>query len=75
MSVRVSITLDAAIYARLKQKVRPKRLSAFINEAVRTKLGPDRQTLDAAYRAASKERWRRRLEGDWRRIDTERWPA
>ncbi len=73
MTVRLNITMDEAVYARLKKEVRPKRISAFINEAVRAKLGPDRQTLDAAYQAASKERWRRRLEDDWGRTDTEGW--
>ena len=74
MTVRLNITMDEAVYARLKKEVRPKRISAFINEAVRAKLRPDRQTLDAAYKAASKERWRRRLEDDWGRTDTEGWP-
>ena len=74
MSVRLNITMDEAVYARLKKEVRPKRISAFINEAVRARLSPDRQTLDAAYKAASKERWRRRLEDDWARTDTEGWP-
>ena len=74
MSVRLNITMDEAVYTRLKKAVRPKRISAFINEAVRAKLRPDRQTLDAAYKAASKERWRRRLADDWSRIETEGWP-
>ena len=74
MAVRLNITMDEAVYERLKKEVRPKRISAFINEAVRAKLGPDRQTLDSAYKAASKERWRRRLEDDWSRTDTEGWP-
>jgi hypothetical protein len=54
--------------------VRPKRISAFIAQAVRAKLRPDRQALDAAYKAASKERWRRRLADDWSPTDTEGWP-
>jgi len=74
MSVRLNITMDEAVYTRLKKAVRPKRISAFINEAVRAKLRPDRQTLDAAYKAASKERWRGRLEGEWARTDVEGWP-
>jgi len=74
MTVRLNITMDEAVYARLKKEVRPKRISAFINEAVRAKLSPNRQMLDAAYKAASKERWRRRLEEDWGRTDTEGWP-
>ena len=74
MTVRLNITMDEAVYERLKKEVRPKRISAFINEAVRAKLRPDRQALDEAYKAASKERWRRRLTGNWIRTDTEWWP-
>jgi hypothetical protein len=74
MSVRLNITMDEEIYARLKKEVRPKRISAFINEAVRAKLRPHRQTLDEAYKAASKERWRGQLADDWSRTDTEGWP-
>ena len=74
MAVRLNITMDEAVYERLKKEVRPKRISAFINEAVRAKLRPDRQALDEAYKAASKERWRRRVADDWSRTDTERWP-
>ena len=74
MSVRLNITMDEAVYARLKKEVRPKKISAFINEAVRAKLRPDRQTLDAAYRTASKERWRKRLANDWSRTDVDGWP-
>jgi Arc/MetJ family transcription regulator len=74
MTVRLNITMDEAVYARLKKEVRPKRLSAFINEAVRAKLRPDRQALAAAYKAASNERWRRRLADDWSRTETEGWP-
>jgi hypothetical protein len=52
MAVRLNITMDEAVYARLKREV----------------------TLDAAYQAARKERWRRRLADDWRRTETEAWP-
>jgi hypothetical protein len=74
MAVRLNITMDEVVYERLKKEVRPKRISAFINEAVRAKLRPDRQALDGAYKAASKERWRRRLADDWSGTDTEGWP-
>ena len=74
MAVRLNITMDEAVYERLKKEVRPKRISAFINEAVRAKLRPDRQALDEAYKAASKDRWRGRLTDDWSRTDTEGWP-
>lgn len=71
MAVRLNITMDEAVYERLKKEVRPKKMSAFITDAVRAKLRPDRQTLDGAYKAASKERWRRRLAADWGGTDTE----
>ncbi|WHZ23017.1 MAG: hypothetical protein OJF47_002129 [Nitrospira sp.] len=74
MSVRLNITIDDEVYARLKKEVPPKKLSAFIESAVRSKLHPDTETLDAAYRAARKERWRRQLEDDWQGIDGDGWP-
>ena len=74
MPAHLSITLDPAVYARLKKELPPKRISAFIEEAVRAKLGPDRQALDAAYRAASREAWRRELEADWSATEAEAWP-
>ena len=57
MSVRLNITMDDDVYARLKKAVPPKKLSAFIAGAVRAKLHPDVRTLNAAYQAASKERY------------------
>lgn len=74
MSVRLNITMDDDVYARLKKEVPPKKLSAFIAGAVRARLHPDDKTLDAAYRAASKERWRAGLEEDWKHTDDEGWP-
>ena len=74
MTVRLNITMDDAVYARLKRRVSPKKMGAFIAEAVRARLTPDRATLDAAYRGAREERWRRRLADDWRRTETEVWP-
>lgn len=74
MAVRLNITMNEAVYARLKKEVRPKGISAFINAAVRAKLHPDRQKLDVAYRAASNERWRKRLADEWSRTDAEGWP-
>lgn len=74
MAVRLNITMDEAVYARLKRRVRPKKMSTFITEAVRARLTPDPATLDAAYRAARKERWRRRLGQEWRRTEMEAWP-
>lgn len=74
MPAHLSITIDEAVYAQLKRRLPPKRISAFIEEAVRAKLGPDRRTLDAAYRAASAEKWRRDLAEDWSVTEGEAWP-
>jgi hypothetical protein len=54
--------MDDDVYERLKKEVPPRKLSAFITEAVRAKLQPESKSLDAAYRAARKERWRAGLE-------------
>jgi hypothetical protein len=75
MAAHLSITLDPALYERLKRELPPKRISAFIEEAVRARLRPDRKTLDAAYRAASKEAWRGGLAADWEATEVEAWPA
>lgn len=74
MAVRLSITMEEDLYARLKQEVPPKKISAFISSAVRAKLHPDRKSLDAAYRAARKERWRKELENDWKNTEGDGWP-
>jgi hypothetical protein len=72
MPVRLTITMDEDLYRRLKKELPPKGISSFINKAVRARIHPDRRTLDNAYQAASKERWRRTLEQDWKAIETER---
>ncbi len=74
MTVRLNITMDEDVYTRLKKQVPPKRLSAFINEAVRSKLFPSKQVLDRAYEAASREVWRRELSQDWQDTELEGWP-
>jgi hypothetical protein len=74
MAVRLNITMDEDVYARLKKEVPPKKLSAFITAAVRAKLHPDTKSLDAAYRAARKERWRKELQDDWKSTEGEEWP-
>jgi len=74
MSVRLNIIMEEAVYKRLKRQVPAKRLSAFINDAVRTKLRPDEKTLDAAYKAARMEAWRNTLSRDWADTETEGWP-
>jgi hypothetical protein len=55
------------------ETVPSKKLSAFISEAVRAKLYPAAKTLEAAYRAASKEQWRTSLVEDWKHLDDEGW--
>jgi len=74
MPVRLNIIVEEAVYKRLKRQVPVKRMSAFINEAVRTKLCPDKKTLDAAYKAARMEAWRNTLSKDWAATETEGWP-
>ncbi len=56
--------MDEGFYKRLKKKLPPKRISLFIEAAVRTRIHPDRAMLDAAYRAAAREPWRTRLASD-----------
>jgi hypothetical protein len=74
MSVRLNITMDRDLYRRLKRELPPKRISAFISEAVRWKLLPDSKTLDAAYKAAAQEPWRRELADEWKSPEAEAWP-
>jgi hypothetical protein len=74
MPVRLNIIMEEAVYKRLKNQVPPKRMSAFINEAVRTRLLPDKAALDAAYRAARKEGWRKSFTQDWGVSEAEGWP-
>jgi predicted CopG family antitoxin len=71
MAVRLNITMDEDLYRRLKKELPPKGISSFIEKAVRARIRPDRRALDEAYRAASKERWRRSLEREWRTTETE----
>ena len=74
MAVHLNITLDEDLVRRLKRKAPSKKMSAFIADALEARLGPSRQDLDAAYRAASRERWRNSLTKDWRVTETEAWP-
>jgi len=74
MAVRLNITMDPNLYQRLKRELPAKQISRFINDAVRAHLQPDRATLDAAYKAARKEAWRRDLAADWDVTETEGWP-
>ena len=74
MSVRLNITMDDDVYAKLKKEVPSKKLSAFITGTVRAKLLPDLKALDVAYQAASKEPWRKSLDKNWKHSDAEGWP-
>jgi hypothetical protein len=66
--------MDEDLYRRLKRELPPKGISAFINKAVRARIHPGRAALDAAYKAASRERWRRRLAEEWTATESEGWP-
>lgn len=74
MTVRLNITMDDKLYRRLKRELPPKGISWFIEESVRSRLRPDRRTLDAAYAKARGERWRRELADDWAATETSGWP-
>jgi hypothetical protein len=73
-NVRLNITMERQLYQRLKKALPSRKISSFISEAVKARLYPDRPQLDAAYRAARKERWRKGLSRDWRVTETESWP-
>ena len=74
MNVRLNITMDRDLYQRLKRELPAKKISSFINEAVRAKLHPDRKKLDAAYKAARREPWRKKMVREWEATETEDWP-
>lgn len=74
MAVRLNITMDEDLYERLKKASPPRKMSAFIGQAVKERLGPSRAELDAAYKSASRERWRTRLADEWSATETEGWP-
>jgi hypothetical protein len=74
MNVRLNITMDEDLYMRLKKELPPKGISAFIASAIRARLQPDRQVLDAAYKAAAEEAWRKKLAHDWKATELEDWP-
>jgi hypothetical protein len=74
MPVRLNITIDENLYRRLKKELPAKGISSFIEDSVRARLFPDSRKLDAAYKAASEERWRDGLAVDWEATETEAWP-
>ncbi len=73
-NVRLNITMDRELYKRLKKELPRKGISSFIADAVRARLFPDKRVLDAAYKAASREIWRRKVDRDWRATEMEGWP-
>ena len=75
MPVRLNITIDEDVHERLKRDLPPKGISRFINDALRARLRPAREQLDAAYRAAAaREKWRRSEAREWAGTDVESWP-
>jgi hypothetical protein len=74
MRVRLNITIDEDVHERLKRELPAKGISRFINDAVRARLRPSREVLDDAYKAASRERWRRSEAREWKASDIESWP-
>lgn len=75
MPVRLNITIDEDVHRRLKDELPAKGISRFINDAVRARLRPGRDDLDRAYKAASRERWRKTEADDWSTTETEGWPT
>ena len=61
MAVRLNIAIDEDIYRRMKKELPAKGISRFINDAVRARPHPDRATLDASYKVARREAWRKEL--------------
>lgn len=74
MPVRLNITMDETLYRRLKDSCPPKGISRFISEAVRARLHPSETALEAGYRSASREAWRRDFTDAWQVTETEDWP-
>lgn len=75
MPIRLNITIDEDVHDRLKKELPAKGISRFINDAIRARFRPSRAVLDAAYKAAARERWRQAEARDWRVTDVEDWPA
>jgi Arc/MetJ family transcription regulator len=75
MPVRLNITIDEDVHERLKRELPAKGISRFINDAIRARFRPSREALDAAYKAAAREAWRKAELRDWEITDVEDWPA
>ena len=72
MPVRLNITIDVDVHERLKRDLPAKGMSRFINDAIRARLRPSADTLDQAYKAATRER---QVEaGEWGVTDVEDCP-
>ena len=74
MPVRLNITIDEDVHARLKRELPAKGISRFINDTIRARLRPSREALDEAYRAAAREPWRTSEAREWSPTDVEAWP-
>ena len=74
MPVRLNITIDEDVHARLKRELPAKGISRFINDAVRARLRPSGHALDEAYKTAALEKWRRPEARAWRATEAEGWP-
>jgi post-segregation antitoxin (ccd killing protein) len=74
MPVRLNITIDEDVHERLKRDLPAKGISRFINAAIRARLRPSQEALDDAYKATTRERWRRANARQWSATDVEDWP-
>jgi hypothetical protein len=72
---RLNILMDRKLYRRLKEELPPRKISAFVEASVRARLAPDRRTLERAYKAARKEKWRHQLAAEWASLNGEGWPS
>lgn len=70
----MNITLDEALYERLKARAPVKKMSAFIAQALEARLGPSEEDLVAAYRQASGDGARERVADEWSEFEGEGWP-
>jgi hypothetical protein len=73
--VRLNITIDEDVHERLKRELPAKGISRFINDAIRARLRPSRAALDDAYKASTREQWRRAEAREWEVTDVEDWPT
>lgn len=74
MTIRLNITLPEETYLRLKREAPPKGMSAYIDEALKMRLKPDRAALDEAYRQSWSDQARVAIAADWAGVEGEDWP-